>query len=169
MCLQDDECVLATGPFANGLCRSANGSCTECKCASPDTPIATANGERAIQDLAVGDLVYSVQDGAIGLVPIRQVHRVPVTEHRVLRIEFASGAHFEMSAGHPTAQGRPIADLAVGQAILGERVTSITEIAYRHPYTYDILPDSDTGSYFADGVLVGSTLHRRSPNVSPSW
>jgi hypothetical protein len=117
----------------------------------------------------VGDLVYSVHDGAIKLVPIVQVNRVPVFQHHVLAVEFASGAHFEMSAGHPTAQGRPISDLAVGQTILGDRITSITEIAYRHPYTYDVLPGSDSGSYFADGVLVGSTLHRWRPAISSSW
>jgi hypothetical protein len=48
----------------------------------------------------------------------------------------------------------------VGQEILGERITRITEVPYQHPFTYDILPDSDTGAYFADGVLMGSTLHR---------
>lgn len=29
---------------------------------------------------------------------------------------------------------------------------------YRHAFTYDILPASDTGAYFAGGALVGSTL-----------
>ncbi|MFO0564118.1 MAG: hypothetical protein U0263_00570 [Polyangiaceae bacterium] len=30
-------------------------------------------------------------------------------------------------------------------------------IAYRHDATYDILPASDSGAYFANGVLVGSS------------
>lgn len=31
-------------------------------------------------------------------------------------------------------------------------------IPYGHEHTYDILPDSDTGTYVAGGVLIGSTL-----------
>jgi hypothetical protein len=28
----------------------------------------------------------------------------------------------------------------------------------RHPFTYDILPDSESGAYYAGGALIGSTL-----------
>lgn len=162
LCLMGDTCVVADGPQNNGICRGSDGTCFYCECASPDTPIATASGDRAIRDLRVGDLVYSVHHDAIVLVPIRDINRVPVTHHRVLKVEFADGAHFEMSGGHPTAEGQPLSELRVGQRLGGERVTRITEIAYQHPFTYDILPDSDTGSYFADGVLMGSTLFRGS-------
>jgi hypothetical protein len=31
-------------------------------------------------------------------------------------------------------------------------------VPYGHPYTYDILPASKSGTYFAAGVLIGSTL-----------
>jgi hypothetical protein len=27
-----------------------------------------------------------------------------------------------------------------------------------HPFTYDILPDSESGAYYAGGALIGSTL-----------
>lgn len=160
MCLMNSDCVLASGPIGNGICRSSDATCYQCKCASPDTPIATASGDRAIRDLRVGDLVYSVDHDATVLVPIRQVNRTPVSHHRVLRVEFGNGSKFEMSGGHPTAAGVPLSGLVVGQTIGGQRVTRITEIDYEHPFTYDILPDSETGSYFADGVLMGSTLHR---------
>jgi len=52
-------------------------------CASPDTPIATPFGERAIAELRVGDLVYSVDDGAILPVPLVSVGKTPVTHHHV--------------------------------------------------------------------------------------
>jgi len=158
MCLMGDTCVVADGIEGNGICRTADGTCTDCVCASPDTPIATATGDRPIRDLRVGDLVYSVDHDATVLVPIRRANRTTVIRHRVLRLEFADGSHFEMSGGHPTAEGRPLAEVRVGQQLGGHRVARISEIAYQHPFTYDILPDSDTGSYFADGVLVGSTL-----------
>jgi len=31
-------------------------------------------------------------------------------------------------------------------------------VGYAEPFTYDILPESDSGMYFAGGVLIGSTL-----------
>jgi hypothetical protein len=158
MCLLNGECALATGPIGTGLCRGADGTCAYCRCTSPDTPIATASGNREIQELRVGDLVYSVHEQAIELVPIKLVNRIPVIDHHVLRVEFASGASFEMSATHPTASGKPLSAFGVGDELVGERIVSVTRIPYQHSHTYDILPDSDTGSYFADGVLVGSTL-----------
>lgn len=158
MCLQDSECVLATGPQGNALCRNDDGTCGVCRCASPDTPIATASGNRAIRDLRVGDLVYSVHRDSIQLVPIKRIHRVAAVNHHVLRVEFASGAKFEMSAMHPTANGKPLSAFGVGDELMGERIVRVTRIPFQHSHTYDILPDSDTGTYFADGVLVGSTL-----------
>src|SRR5262249_18017295 len=44
--------------------------CPECVCASPDTPIATPQGNRPIAELAVGDLVYSVDRDAVVAVPV---------------------------------------------------------------------------------------------------
>jgi hypothetical protein len=37
-------------------------------------------------------------------------------------------------------------------------VTQLSWKAYRYSHTYDILPASSSGAYFASGVLVGSTL-----------
>ena len=40
----------------------------------------------------------------------------------------------------------------------GIRVVSAELVPYTHSHTYDILPASDTGAYYAGGVLIGSTL-----------
>jgi hypothetical protein len=134
--------------------------CRSCRCASPETPIATPDGERALEDLRVGDLVYSVDDLAIVAVPILAVHRQPAQGHAVPRVVLDDGRTLEVSAGHPTADGRTFGDLAPGDR-LGERtVERIVYAAYRHPFTYDIRPDSSTGTYFAAGALVASTLVR---------
>jgi hypothetical protein len=153
-------CSPADGQQGNGLCRMANGECIECACASPETPIATPNGERRLADLQVGDLVYSVDGLQISPVPITQVNRVAVSNHRVLRVTFAGGSAIEMSAGHPTADGRPLAALRPGDELDGATVIAIETIPYVYSHTYDILPASDSGAYFASGVLVGSTLAR---------
>jgi hypothetical protein len=99
-----------------------------------------------------------VDDLAIVSVPIVAVHRQPANGHAVPRIALDDGRELDVSAGHPTADGRTFGDLVPGNR-LGERtVTRVTNIAYRHPFTYDILSGSSSGTYFAAGALIGSTL-----------
>jgi hypothetical protein len=99
-----------------------------------------------------------VHGAQITSVPLLLVHRTPVYEHHVLSLEFESGASFTMSGEHPTVDGRLLSELAVGMTLDHQTITRIERIPYGHAYTYDILPDSDSGGYFADGILVGSTL-----------
>ncbi len=129
-----------------------------CECAAPWTPIETPFGRRAIADLRVGDLVYSVNAGRIAVVPIASIHRTPVARHAVVRIMLASGETLEISARHPAADGRPIESLAPGDRLGDTEVVSLAMVPYREPFTYDILPASDTGSYLAAGAWIGSTL-----------
>lgn len=129
-----------------------------CVCASPETPIATPEGEKAIAALNVGDLVYSVDHGRVVVVPLLRTHHTAVSRHVVMRVRLATSAVLEISARHPTADGRLFGDLRPGDALDGVEVTAASVVPYEHDATYDILPDSDTGAYFAGGVLVGSTL-----------
>jgi hypothetical protein len=59
---------------------------------------------------------------------------------------------------HPTADGRTLASVTPGSALDAVRAVSVELVPYAHGHTYDILPDSDTGTYFAGGALIGSTL-----------
>ena len=128
-------------------------------CASPSTPIATPDGERPIADLRAGDRVYSVEGEAIVAVPILRSASTQVTRHHVMRVVLDSGAVLEISPGHPTADGRTFADLRAGGTIDGrQRIVAVDEVPYAHDRTYDILPDSNTGYYFAAGAEIGSTL-----------
>jgi hypothetical protein len=131
-------------------------------CAAPDTPIATPSGERAIAELRVGDLVYSVDDGAIVAVPIARVGSTPVWNHRVLRLALQGGAVLEISPGHPMADGRPLSVLRDGDQLDPQHaLLSVELVPYRRARTYDILPASSSGTYFAAGALLGSTLAAR--------
>ncbi len=135
-----------------------------CICASPDTPIATPSGDRPIVSLRVGDLVYSVDGAAVKAVPLVLVHRTAVEQHRVVRVKFSNGTKLEISAGHPTADGRTFGDLRAGGMLDQKRIQSAELVPYGHEYTYDILPDSDSGTYFAGGELIGSTLQGIAPS-----
>jgi hypothetical protein len=151
-------------PSDTGTC--PQGCAPLCQCASPDTAIATPTGPRAIADLGAGDLVYSMHQGKLVSVPLTRTQRVVVTNHQVVRLTFQGGAKIEMSASHPTADGRSFGDLKAGQQLDGMLLTDTRVIAYQHEATHDILPDSDSGAYFASGVLVGSTMKSQAVPVS---
>jgi hypothetical protein len=139
------------------------------RCAAPDTPIATPSGERRIADLRAGDFVFSYDHGAMRAVPIRQTQRIRAPHHVVVRVTLRGGSKLEVSAGHPTADGRNFGDLRPGDRLHSTSVISADRVAYRYPYTYDILPDSDSGTYFAGGVLIGSTMMPASVYVPARW
>jgi hypothetical protein len=51
-----------------------------------------------------------------------------------------------------------VGDLRPGDAFDGSRVVGATPVPYGGSVTYDLLPSGPTGTYFADGVLLASTL-----------
>jgi hypothetical protein len=136
-------------------------------CAAPDTAVATPDGERPIAELKAGDWVYSVESDEIVVVPILRVGSAQVSAHEVVRLLLNTGRVIEMSPRHPTASGTPIASLVTGQQLDElHTVASIETIPYRHERTYDILPASSTGTYFAAGALVGSSLAQNRSRLS---
>jgi len=78
--------------------------------------------------------------------------------HELIEVTLADGRRVRASAGHPTADGRRFDTLAVDDTISGARVTRLSRVPYRGEHTYDLLPSGETGAYWADGVLIGSTL-----------
>jgi len=139
----------------NGTCPKG---CPQCVCAAPDTMIATPFGEREIDGLVAGDLVYSVRGAAFVAVPLSRVQRVETHGHHVVRVELETGRVLEISPRHPTADGRTFGDLRTGDRLDGVRITSAEIVPYRFTHTIDILPASETGTYVAGGVLIGTTM-----------
>jgi hypothetical protein len=129
-------------------------------CLALGTRIATPTGEIAVQDLHIGDVVWTVDTNGVrvsaALVAIGNTP-VPAT-HIVVRVALDDGRLVYVSPGHPTADGRHIGDLTVGDTLDGARIASVDRVAYAGGATYDILPAGATGAYWANGVLLGSTL-----------
>ena len=75
-----------------------------------------------------------------------------------MRVRLDNGSVLEISELHPTADGRTFAALSAGTLLDGKAVVSTEIVPYAHPFTYDILPATETGAYFAGGALIGSTL-----------
>lgn len=153
---------------AAGVWEAGGFLCPDCN--APDTPIATPSGSRPIAELAPGDLVYSVHGGRLAIVPLHDVRSKRQIHHYVVRLLLASGVTLEISATHPTADGRTFGDLAAHDRLDGVEVVTADRVPYRHSHTYDILPGSDTGTYYAGGVLIGSTLRpaTSAPTIAPS-
>jgi hypothetical protein len=75
-----------------------------------------------------------------------------------MRVSLSNGVQLNISAPHPTADGRSFGALRAGDSLEGVEVVRVEAVPYEYSFTYDILPDSDTGTYIAGGALIGSTL-----------
>ncbi len=124
-------------------------------CLPPNILIRTLTAEKKISDLRVGDLVLSDNGKPVR---IARITKVEAPNHKVMKIKFNDGTSFEGSPEHPTADGRLFKDLKTGDKIDGRTVVETKLIPYKYSHTYDILPNSKTGNYYANGVLIGSTL-----------
>ncbi|MEK6796718.1 MAG: hypothetical protein AABZ39_18220 [Spirochaetota bacterium] len=125
------------------------------KCNSPDTRITTPIGPAAIHVLCIGDTVISDNGKEARIIAVSKVLAV---DHRICRVELDDGTMLEISPGHPTAAGRAIGTYACGDMLEGRRIIKTELVPYRARYTYDILPDSPSGIYFANGIRMKSTL-----------
>jgi hypothetical protein len=90
--------------------------------------------------------------------PLLLVSHTPAPPgHHVLRLLLSDDRVVEASAGHPTADGRQVGDLKPGDFLDQSRVISVEPIPYVGD-TWDLLPGGPSGVYWANGVLLGSTL-----------
>lgn len=129
-------------------------------CLSNLTEIEVQHGRQVVTSLRNGEMVWSMDDqGRKILVPIIRIvaRPVPINTH-LLQITLADGRSLFVSPNHPTADGKKFTQLIVGDKLDGSTVTVVNVKAYSAGFTYDILPKSSTGQYWANGVLVGSTL-----------
>lgn len=166
-CLLDGKCVKPGGPIASeddppdvlpGVCGGNGGPCSRCRCVSTGTFISTPHGEVPIEDLRTNDLVWSVDHGHVAAVRILATQRLRVTNHSVARIQLSDGFVMDVSGEHPIGDGRLLWDLHPGESLPNTRIESLTLVPYGGAFTHDILPDSDTGTYYVHGVWLGSTM-----------
>jgi hypothetical protein len=129
-------------------------------CLAEGTLIDTPRGAAAIEDLRVGDPVWTM-NGAGERVPGRILRsdsvRVPAT-HQVIHLILSNGRELSASPGHPTTDGRVLGDLSSGDLLDGAYVVLAERLPYAGTRTYDLLPSGGTGFYWANGILMGSTL-----------
>jgi hypothetical protein len=114
----------------------------------------------AVEDLKVGDVVWTLDAaGARVPAPLVQIGTTPVPPtHRVVHLLLADSRAVDVSAGHPTSDGRNIGDIVAGESYDGAMVISVERVVYAGGATFDVLPAGTTGLYWANNVLLGSTL-----------
>lgn len=129
-------------------------------CLSVTDRIGTPTGSVPVAQIKPGMHVWSTdRRGRRISVKVLRVHHTAVpSTHLMVRLHLADGRTVLASLGHPLPSGQAIKTLAVGQRFEGTRVVSDARVRYGRPYTYDLLPAGPTHTYYADGVLLGSTL-----------
>lgn len=130
-------------------------------CAPLDAQVETPSGSVAMGTLRPGDLVYSVDQDATVVAPLLDVRYTRVSGHEMVRLGLDDGTTLEMSASHPSADGRLFGDLVPGDVLDGRAIVDRQIVPYDDEYIVDILPDTDTGDYFVSSVRLGTTLDRR--------
>ncbi|HEY6959070.1 MAG TPA: Hint domain-containing protein [Candidatus Limnocylindria bacterium] len=131
-------------------------------CLARGTRIATPTGDVAVEDLRVGDTVWTQGErGERAAAPLVAIGSAPVPPtHEVVHLVLDDGRDVLVSPGHPTADGRHAGDLRAGDALDGASVLSAELEPYGGGATFDVLPAGPTGAYWANGILLGSTLAR---------
>lgn len=129
-------------------------------CLSGDTRISTPSGDVLVKDMKPGMSVWTVDtDGKSVKGIILLVGKTPAPLwHQVVHLELSDGRELFVSPGHRVADGRKAGDIKAGDTLEGVYVASANLIPYNQEYTYDVLPSGDTGTYFANGILLRSTL-----------
>ncbi|MBX3063283.1 MAG: hypothetical protein KF726_09930 [Anaerolineae bacterium] len=135
-------------------------------CLTRSTQIDTPTGPKSVEFIQIGDEVWSAySNGEKFVAKVIHIFRTPVEDHRVVRIGVNNGVFLEVSGGHPLPNGQTVQSLTLNTSLIssspspfGASVTSLETVAYDGNLTYDILPEGETGFYFANGILLASTL-----------
>lgn len=129
-------------------------------CLARGTRIATPDGERPVEDLRPGMAVWTTDRAGRRIVgQVAAVGSTPVpTTHEVVDLVLSDGRTVDVSPGHRLGDGRRLGDLRSGDPVDGATVVSAALEAYDGGATFDLLPSGPTGTYWANGILLASTL-----------
>ncbi len=129
-------------------------------CLARWTHVATPAGDVPVTELRPGTVVWT-QDTAGRRMPAPVLavgHAAAPTGHQVVHLALGDGRAVDVSPGHPLADGRPVGDLLPGARVDGSVVVGAEPRPYDGADTWDLLPAGPTHRYWADGILLGSTL-----------
>lgn len=129
-------------------------------CLAAGTFIDTPRGAVRVEDVKVGDQVWTMNEAGqrVAAVIVQRASIQVPANHQMLHVMLSDGREVWASPGHPTSDGRTLGRLQVGEMLDGVKILQIEQLPYTKTFTFDILPAGDTGFYWANGILLGSTL-----------
>ena len=131
-------------------------------CLADSTMISTPTGKVNIKDIQTGDYVWTVNEkGKKVSAAVLQTYfaKVPAN-HKIVHLVLSDKREVWISPFHPLATKNTIEKLRVGNYYDNAKVLKADLIMYGHDTTYDLLPKSATGYYWANDILMGSTLKK---------
>jgi len=98
-------------------------------------------------------------DGSRIAAPVIEIGSMPAPiGHRMVHLVLSDGRELLVSPGHKTSDGRALGLLKIGDELDGSTITRWELVPYAGDRTYDLLPAGATGRYWANGMLLSSTL-----------
>lgn len=136
------------------------GSSIDGPCLPGNALISVPSGLMPLKNLKSGDLVWTTDrfGHRVQAVIIQKTKRIVSKDHKMAHIVLKDGRELIVSHGHPTIDNKEIGYLVKGQILDKSQIVSVEIMPYKEKYTYDILPSGDTGGYWVNSILIGSTL-----------
>jgi len=172
-----DRFDILVGPDANGAYTQIVGTITSAGaiqvqqqapgvppacpiCLAWGTRIETPSGPLPVQEIRPGMAVWTADRAGrrVAGVVLRTGSAAVPQDHTVVDLVLADGRSLTASPGHPLPDGRRLGDLRPGDSVDGSRVVEAERHPYGLPFTFDLVASGETGSYWADGILLASTL-----------
>jgi hypothetical protein len=129
-------------------------------CLAASTLVSTPGGPVLVTDIRPGMKVWTEGAGGERIAePVVEVGSMHVPAgHLMVHMVLTDGRELLVSPGHKTADGRPAGALQAGDALDGSAIRTWELVPYSGDRTYDLLPAGSTGHYWANGILMSSTL-----------
>jgi hypothetical protein len=129
-------------------------------CLEAATRIATPGGDVAVALIRPGDMVWTTDAyGRRVAAPVEQtISRETPGPHLMLWLALSDGRTLVAAGAHPSADGTFLRQLHIGDPYDGATIVSMDWVTSTAPTTFDLLPAGATGTYWANGIMVGSTL-----------
>ncbi len=150
--------ITPTGQITETQRESSFNTCPICL--AKGTLIDTPTGLLPVEQIQEGMTVWTLDEAGNRVAgTVIETHMTPVPpSFQVVKVTLNDGRTDTASPGHPTADLKALGDYQIGDTLDGAKVTSVERLVYDWTATYDILPSGATGLYWANGVLLLSTL-----------
>jgi hypothetical protein len=129
-------------------------------CLAAGTLIDTPVGPVPVEDLQLGMVVWTVdaKSHKVAMPVIKTTAVSVLPQHHVIHLVLKDNRELWLSPGHPTTDGRTVSQLEKSTSYDGGTVELGESVPYWDSQTYDLLPAGETGFYWANGILLASTL-----------